>query len=65
VKHRDCIRSTDRQIVSEEITFVLIWWKDLKAETESELMATQDQVLQTKYHATKILQTATEGKCQQ
>jgi len=28
-------------------------------------MATQDQVLQTKYHATKILRTATEGKCQQ
>jgi hypothetical protein len=28
-------------------------------------MTTQDQVLQTKYHAAKILQTATEGKCQQ
>jgi hypothetical protein len=42
-----------------------MWWKDLKAETESEIMATQDQVLQTKYHATKILQTETEGKCQQ
>jgi hypothetical protein len=65
VKHRHCIRNTDRQIISEDITFVWIWWKDLKAETESELMATQDQVLQTKYHATKILQKATEGKCQQ
>ena len=30
---------------------------DLKGETESEIMAAQDQVLQTKYHATKILQT--------
>ena len=30
---------------------------DLEGETESEIMAAQDQVLQTKYHATKILQT--------
>jgi hypothetical protein len=38
---------------------VRVWWKDLRTETESEVM------LQAKRHATKILQTETEGKCQQ
>jgi hypothetical protein len=32
---------------------------DLKAETESEIVAAQDQALQTKYFATKILKTDT------
>jgi hypothetical protein len=36
---------------------------DLKAETESEIVAAQDQVLQTKYYATKILNTETDSKC--
>jgi NADH:ubiquinone oxidoreductase subunit F (NADH-binding) len=35
----------------------------LKAETESDVIATQDQALQKKYHATKILQTETCSKC--
>ena len=38
---------------------------DLKGETESEIIAAQAQALQTKYHATKILQTETDSKCQQ
>jgi hypothetical protein len=37
--------------------------EDLKGETESEIIAAQDQALQTKYHATKILQTETGSKC--
>jgi hypothetical protein len=36
---------------------------DMKAETESEIVAAEDQALQTKYHATKILQTETDSKC--
>jgi hypothetical protein len=32
---------------------------DLKEETESEIVAAQDQAVQTKYHAPKILQTET------
>jgi len=36
---------------------------DLEAETESELVAAQDQTLQTKYYATKILNTETVSKC--
>jgi hypothetical protein len=35
----------------------------LKGETESEIIAAQNQALQTKYHATKILQTETDNKC--
>jgi hypothetical protein len=36
---------------------------DLKAETESEIVAAQAQALHTKYYATKILNTETDGKC--
>jgi hypothetical protein len=32
-------------------------------EAESEIIASQDLVLRTKYHATKILQTETDRKC--
>ena len=38
---------------------------DLKGETESEIIAAQDQPLQTKYHMTKILPIETDNKCQQ
>jgi len=37
---------------------------DLKGETGSEIMAAQDQALQTKYYVTKILQIETGGKYQ-
>jgi hypothetical protein len=33
-----------------------------KAQTESEIIAAQDRTLQTKYHATQILQTKTDSK---
>jgi hypothetical protein len=36
---------------------------DLKVETESEIVTAQDQALQTKYYATKILNTGTDSKC--
>ena len=35
----------------------------IKAETESEIVAAQDQALQPKYYATKILNTETDSKC--
>jgi hypothetical protein len=41
---------------------------NLKAETESEIVAAQDKVLQMKYYVTKILNTETGSKsrlCQQ
>jgi hypothetical protein len=48
------IRSIDKQLTSEEDKVLWLWRGDLKAETKSKLIASQDQVLQTKYHATRI-----------
>jgi hypothetical protein len=61
--HGQYIRSIDRQLISEEGTFLWLTKGDLKAETESEIVAAQDQALQTKYYATKILNTETDRKC--
>ena len=42
----------------------LIWLssEDLKGETGNEIIAGQDQALQTEYHVKKILQTESENK---
>jgi hypothetical protein len=56
-------RNIDRQRMSEEDTFRWLPKEDLKAETESEIVATQHQAIQTKYYATKILNTETDNKC--
>ena len=50
---------TDRRPIDVEDTFLWLSRGDLKVETESEIMIAQYQALQTKYPATKILQTAT------
>jgi hypothetical protein len=63
VMHGQYLRSIDKHLISEQDTFLLLSKGDLKAETESEIVAAQDQALQTKYHATKILQTETDSKC--
>ena len=57
------IRNMDRQRTSEEDTFLWLSKGDLKAETENEIVAAQDQALNTKYYATKILHTETDSKC--
>jgi len=61
--HGQFIRNIDRQLISEDDTFLWLSKGDLKAETESETVAAQDQALQTKYYATKILNTETDSKC--
>jgi hypothetical protein len=63
VIHVHYIRNMARQIISEEDTFLWLSKGDLKAETVSEIVAAQDQVLQTKYYATKILNTEIDSKC--
>jgi len=61
--HGQYIRNIDRQLISEEDSFLWLSKGDLKAETESEIVAAQDQALQTKYYGTKILNTQTDSKC--
>jgi len=63
VMHGQYIRNIDRQLISEEDTFLWLSKGDLKAETESEIVAAQDQAKKTKYYATKILNTETDSKC--
>ena len=63
VMHVQYIRNIDRQLIGEKDTFLWLSKGDLKAETESEIVAAQDQALQTKYYATKILNIETDSKC--
>jgi biopolymer transport protein ExbB/TolQ len=60
--HGQYIRNMVRQLMSEEDPFLWLSKGDLKAETESEKVAAQDQALQTKYYATKLLNTETDSK---
>ena len=53
VMHGQYIRNMDRQLISEEDTFLWLSKGDLKAETGSEIVAAQDQALQTKYYKKK------------
>ena len=61
--HGRYIRNIDRQLISEEDTFLWLSKGDLKAETESEIVAAPDQALKTEYYAIKILNTETDSKC--
>ena len=61
--HGQYIRNIDKQLISEEDTFLWLSKGDLNAKTESEIAAVQDQALHTKYYATKILSTETDSKC--
>jgi hypothetical protein len=50
--HGQYVINIDIQLISEEDTFIWLSKGDVKAETESEIVAAQDQELQTKYYAT-------------
>jgi hypothetical protein len=54
--HGQYIVSTDRQLICDEETFLWESRRELRADTESEITAAQDD-------ATKILQTETDSKC--
>ena len=61
--HGQYVRNIDRELISEEYMFLWLLKGKLKAETEIEIVAAQDQALQTKYYATKILNTERDNKC--
>jgi hypothetical protein len=63
VMHGQYIRDRDRQLIIEEDTFLWLSKGDLKAETESEIVAAQDQDLNTKYCVTNILHREADSKC--
>ena len=50
--HGEYVRSIDRHLSSEEDVFLCLSRGDAKGETESDIVAAQDEALQTKYHAT-------------
>ena len=49
VMYGQYIRSRDRQLINEKSTILWLSRRDVKAETECEIIATRDQALQTKY----------------
>jgi hypothetical protein len=55
--------STDRQLINEKDTFLWLSRRDLKVETEREIIAAQGQALQTKYNATNKLNAEGDSKC--
>ena len=57
------MRSIYRQNISEENAFIQLQDGDTEAETESEILAANDQTLLHKFHATEILKTETDNKC--
>ena len=59
--HGQYFISIDRQVISEQDVFLWLSRGDVK--TESEIVAAQDQSLQTKYQATKMQQIETNKKC--
>ena len=63
VMHGQYRRNMDRQLISEEDTFLWLSKGDLQAETGGKIVAAQDQALNTKYYAKKILHTETDSKC--
>ena len=52
----------DRQLIGNEDAFQWLLRGDLGGENESQIRAAQEQALQTKYNATKVLQTETENE---
>jgi len=53
----------DTQLICEEDTFLYLSRGDIKGETECGITAAQDQALQTRYNAIKMLQTETHSNC--
>jgi len=54
--HGQYIRNIDGQLISEEDTFLWLSKGDLKVETESEIVAAQDQALQNKILCNKNIE---------
>jgi len=61
--HGQLPRSLDEKLVDIEQSYRWLKYADIKGETESTIMATQDQAISTNYFKNKILKKEIESKC--
>jgi len=61
--HRQLPRNLDEKLVDIEQSYRWLKPGDIKGETESTIVAAQDQAISTKYFKNKSLKEETESKC--
>ena len=61
--HGQLPRSLDEKLVDIEQSYRWLKYGDIKGETESTIVAAQDQAISTKYFKNKILKKEIESKC--
>jgi hypothetical protein len=61
--HGQLPRSLDEKLLDIEQSYRWLKYGDIKGETESRIVAAQDQAISTNYFKNKILKEETESKC--
>jgi len=61
--HGQLPRSLDEKLVDVEQSYCWLKYGDIKGETESAIVAAQDQAISTNYFKNKILKEEIESKC--
>jgi hypothetical protein len=61
--HGQLPRSLDERLVDIEQSYRWLKYGDIKGETESTIVAAQDQTISTNYFKNKILNKEIENKC--
>ena len=61
--HEQLPLNLDEKLVDIEQSYRLLQSGDIKGETESTIVAAQDQAISTNYFKNKILKEETESKC--
>lgn len=61
--HGQILRQLDKPFVDKEASLAWLRSSDLKGETESLIIAAQDQALNTRYHQRKIIGLEIDSKC--
>ena len=61
--HGQFPRNLDEKLVDIEQSYRWLKSGDIKAKTESTILAAQDQAISTNYFKNKILKEETESKC--
>jgi hypothetical protein len=61
--HGQFPRSLDERLINKEQSYQWLKFGDIKGETESVIMAAQDQAISTNYFKKKVLKQEIESKC--